>query len=150
MLGQDFSSLSHHHLRHGTKESVAVHAVDQVLIAQTVSPARFEVVRNPRHGFGPARENAARIAESNGLVSQRDRFHPRGAGFVHGKRRRFLWHAAADGNLPRYVRSAARLPRAAEDSFFHLLGLDSSALDRSLRGYDADAGGRERSQRPAE
>ncbi len=66
------------------------------------------------------------------------------------KRRHFLRHAAANGNLPRQIRSAASLPSIAEDSFFHLLGLDSGTLHRSLSGHHAYVSRRQRSQRSAE
>ncbi len=149
VLSQHFGGFAHHHLRHRTKESVAIHSVDQILIAQPVSPARFKIIRNPRHRFRAARKNATRIAKQNRLVSQCDRFHPRSASFVHRKRRRFLRHAAANRNLPRHVRSAPSLPRAAENGFFHLLGLDTRALDSSLGRHHAHISRGQRCQRSA-
>ena len=150
MLGQHFGGFSHHHLRHGTEKPVAVHAVDHFLIAQPESPARLEIIRNPRHGFRSARQNATRIPEQNRLISQSNRLQPRGARFVHRERRNFLRHAAANGNLPRRIRAAAGLSRVAEDRFFHLLRPDSSALDRSFGGHRAHISRRQRSQRPSE
>src|SRR3984893_15553481 len=49
-LGQHLGSLAHHHLGHGTKKSVAIHAIDQFLMAQTISPARaLKIVGKSRH-----------------------------------------------------------------------------------------------------
>ena len=43
---QDFSRFPHHHLRHGAEKAVAIHAIDQLLIPQTVSPTRtVKVIR---------------------------------------------------------------------------------------------------------
>ena len=84
---------------------------NQFLIAQPKSPARFEIIRKPRHGFCAPCQDAARIADQNRLVGQRDRFHSRSAGLVHGEGR----HFPAATPLPREIcragfGSAARLP----------------------------------------
>ena len=150
MFRQQFGGFAHHHLRHGTEKSVAIHAVDQILIAEAISPAGLEIIRNSRHGFCAAGQNATGIAEQNRLVGERDGFQSRSARFVHGEGRNFLRHAAANGNLPRRIRTAARLPRVAEDGFFYLLGLDSGALDRRLGGHHAHVGRRQRGERSAE
>src|SRR5258708_4418526 len=148
-LGQHLGGFAHHHFCHGTKESVAIHAIDQILVAQPVSPARFEKVRNARHRLRAAGQNATRIAEQNRLVRQRNRFYSRSAGLVHRERRNFLRDAAADGNLTRWIRTAPGLPRVAEDGFFHLLWLDSGAFHRGLRGNDAHVSRRQGRQRPS-
>ena len=122
VLGQHFGSLAHYHFRHGTEESVAIHAVHQFLIAQPKSPARFQIIRKPRHGFRAPCQNATCIAEQNRLVSESNGLHPRSASFVHRECRDFLRHAAAYGNLPRRIWPAPRLPRVAEDGFLYLLG----------------------------
>src|ERR1700722_2277084 len=47
MLSQHFGSFPHQHFRHGTEKAVAIHAIDQILIAKTISPTCFEIIRNP-------------------------------------------------------------------------------------------------------
>jgi hypothetical protein len=150
LLGQHFGGFAHHHFRQRTEEAVAIHAVDQFLIAQTISPARFEIIRKARHGFCAAGENATGIAEQNGLIGQRNRLDPRGASFVHGEGGNFLRNAAANGNLPRGIRAAAGLAGIAEDGFLDLLRLHSGALDGGFGGNHAHVSGGERRQRSAE
>src|SRR5712692_11401153 len=48
LLGQHLRGLAHYHLGHGTKKSVAIHAIDQVLITQTRSPARTDKVEGKK------------------------------------------------------------------------------------------------------
>ena len=62
----------------------------------------------------------------------------------------FLRHAAADGNLPRWIGTASGLPGAAEDSFLYLIGLDSGALDRRFGGHRAHVSRGQRRERSAE
>src|SRR5689334_3485184 len=46
LASQNFGGLSHYHLGHWAEESVAIHAINQLLIPKTVSPARaVEVIR---------------------------------------------------------------------------------------------------------
>ena len=60
LLGENLGRLSHEHLRQRTEKSVAIHAVDEFLIAQAISPARpVEIIRKPRHRLRATRENAA-------------------------------------------------------------------------------------------
>ncbi len=69
LLGQHLGSLAHYHLGHGTKKSVAIHAIDQFLMTQTISPARtVKIVGKTRHGLRAAGKNAVGIAQQNGLV----------------------------------------------------------------------------------
>src|SRR5437660_499813 len=73
LLGQHLGGFAHHHPRQGAEESVAIHAVDQFLVAEAVSPASaVKVIRKARHRFGAAGENAVGIAEQNRLICQRD------------------------------------------------------------------------------
>ena len=58
LLGQNLGRLAHHHLRHRTEKSVAIHSVDQFLIAHAQSPARaIEIIRKARHRLRSAREH---------------------------------------------------------------------------------------------
>src|ERR1700746_756227 len=46
LLSENLGSLAHYHFRQGTKESVAMHAVDKLLVPETVSPARaVQIIR---------------------------------------------------------------------------------------------------------
>ncbi len=46
LLGEDLGGLAHHHFCHGAEEAVAVHAVDQFLVAKPIAPARaVEIIR---------------------------------------------------------------------------------------------------------
>src|SRR5579864_3199868 len=46
LLGEDLGGFSHHHLREWAEESIAIHAVNKFLIAETISPARsVEIIR---------------------------------------------------------------------------------------------------------
>src|SRR6266853_1616185 len=48
LFSENFSGLPHHHLRHWAEESVAIHAIDNLLIAEAISPAcPFEIKRDP-------------------------------------------------------------------------------------------------------
>ena len=50
LLGQHFGSFAHHHLRHGAEKAITIHAIDQLLMAKPVAPARaIEVIGQPRH-----------------------------------------------------------------------------------------------------
>ena len=40
LLGENFGSFAHEHFREGTEKSVAIHPVDEFLIAEAISPAR--------------------------------------------------------------------------------------------------------------
>src|ERR1700741_1419833 len=68
LLGEDFGGFAHHHLGQRAEESIAIHTVDEFLVAETISPARsVEIIRKARHGLGPAGENATRFPEKDRL-----------------------------------------------------------------------------------
>src|SRR6202041_830131 len=133
LLRQHLGRLAHHHLRQRTEKSVAIHSIPLFLIAEPISPpSTVQIIRNPRHGLGPASENAVLIAQQNRLMRQRDRLHSRRANLIHRKRCNFRRHPAAHRNLPRYIRPAPpRRPRIPEDGFFHLPRLHPGPLHRS-------------------
>src|SRR5579872_1342622 len=135
LVGEHLGCFAHQHLGHRTEESIAMHAVDEFLIAQAKSPAGLEIVWQTRHGFSPARQNAIEIAHGDFLESESDRLESGCAGFVDGVRRNFPGHAAADGNLPSGIWSSAGLPGIAEDGFFHLIGANAGAFHRCFCGH---------------
>src|SRR6202035_266969 len=48
LFSENLSRLTHQHLRHRAEESVAIHAIDNLLIAEAISPAcPFEIKRHP-------------------------------------------------------------------------------------------------------
>src|ERR1035437_8006505 len=68
---ENLSRFPHQHLRHGTHESVAIHAIDQFLIPEAVAPARaIEIIRKPRHRFGTAGQYAIEVADRNFLIAE--------------------------------------------------------------------------------
>ena len=147
LLCQHLGGFAHHHLGHGTKESVAVHAVHQILIAQAHAPARtLHIIRKTRHGFGATGEHAIEIALRDFFHAQRDGLHPRGAGHVDGVGGNLFRDTRADGNLAGDVGASAGLARVAEDSLLHLRGRDGSALHRGLGSDRAHVGGSLRGQ----
>jgi len=60
--GESLGGLAHQHLGQRTEKSVAVHAVDELLVAETISPARtLEIIREPRHRFVPPASTQSRL-----------------------------------------------------------------------------------------
>ena len=61
------------------------------------------------------------------------------------------WRSPAlDGDLPRHIRSDARLPRVAEDHFVDGVRIDAAARERRFRAGGSELGGGERRQAAAE
>src|ERR1700758_1627997 len=151
LLSQNLGGFTHHHLSERAEKAVAVHAVDEFLVAEAVSPAcAVEIIGQARHRFGAAGESALKIAGCDFLVGECDRLHPRGAGLVYGVRWDGLRHAAADGNLARRIGSTAGLARIAKDGLLHLRGLDAGALHGSFRRDHAHIGGAHGGERASE
>ena len=62
LLGKKFRGFPHQHFRERTEEAVAVHAIDEFLSAEAISPARaVEIIRDPRHRLGSSGECASRL-----------------------------------------------------------------------------------------
>jgi len=147
LLGENFGGLAHDHFRQRAEEAIAIHGVDEFLIAEAVAPASaLEVIRNSRHGFGAAGEHAIEIAGGDFLEAEGDRLEARGTCFIDGVGRGPLRHAAADGDLAGGVRASAGLASVAEDRFFYLFWRDGGALDSGFGGDDTHIGGGERSK----
>src|SRR5580693_7754806 len=68
LFGEDFGGFSHHHLGQRAEESIAIHAVNEFLVAEAISPARsVEIIRKARHGLSTAGKNATRLPEKDRL-----------------------------------------------------------------------------------
>src|SRR5208282_4608518 len=99
--GEDLRGLAHQHFRHRAEESVAIHAVDEFLIAETISPASaVKIVGKARHRFSSARQYALEVASSNFLKAERDGLQARRARLIDRVGRNLLerrcgWKSAA-------------------------------------------------------
>src|SRR5947207_6406459 len=68
---EKFGRFPHDHLRQGAEKAVAVHAIDQFLVAQAVSPARaIEIIRKPGHRPRATRKNAAALPHRDRLACE--------------------------------------------------------------------------------
>src|SRR5271166_2323472 len=113
--GQNFSRLAHQHLCHRAEESVAIHTIDKLLIAEAISPARaLQIIRKPRHRLGAARQHAIEVAGGDLLEGKRDGLDAGSACLIHSVGWHFLRNAASDGNLPCGIGTSTRLPGVAE------------------------------------
>lgn len=151
LLRENFRGFAHQQLRHGTEEAVAIHAVDDLLIAEAISPASaIEIKGQARHGFGAAGEHAIEIAVRNLREAEGDGFESRSASLVDGVGRNFFGNPAANGYLPRWIWTAASLARIAEDGFFDLFGRNCGAFDGGFGDDGTHVSGGLGSERAAE
>ncbi len=123
----------------------------ELLLAEREAPARAaDHVRGHRHVLGAAGEDEVRLAELDLLRAKQDRLQARAAEPVDREGGGLLRHAGREADVPREVHGvAARLEDVAEDDLVDLVGRDLRALERALRGDDAEVGGGGVAQRAA-
>src|SRR5208282_2440492 len=113
---ENLSRLAHQHLCQRAEKSVAIHAIDKFLMAETISPpSALKIIGKPRHRFGSARQHAIEVTGSDLLKCERDGLDAGRARLVHRVGGDLPRNAAADGNLPRGIGTASCLPTVAED-----------------------------------
>src|SRR5277367_4405269 len=77
LFHEDFRSSAHEKPCHGAEEAVAVHAIHNFLIAETISPARtIQIKGQARHGLSAAGEDAIEVAGSDLGKAERNRLKP--------------------------------------------------------------------------
>src|SRR5581483_11064184 len=100
--------------------------------------------------FGAAGEHDIRLPEADLIGGVHDGAKARAARLIDRIRRRLVPQTALDRDLPRDVRTDARLARVAEDDFVDIRRIDPAAGKRRLRRLDPELRRSHRSKRPAE
>ena len=117
LLGEHLGRFAHDQLRNRADESVAIHSVDQRLIAELESPAALDQVRHAAHRFRAARDDDLSAARENFLPAEHDRAQSRRARHVHRERGHVVAKPRAPGDLPRGIRAHASRSGVAENHF---------------------------------
>jgi hypothetical protein len=93
------------------------------------------------HGLGPTRENSLRLAEDDLLRGLRNGLEARATKTIDRDRRCLDGYAGTEADVASEVNGVGRgLQHVSEDNVINVVGLDSTALERSPRGEDAQLG----------
>ncbi len=143
--------LAHDQAGERVVEAVLVHAIDDLVGAEAVAPARpGEQIGRVRHAFGAAGENDLGFAEEDRAGCRDHRLQSRAAGLIDGKRRSLDRNAGAEGYLTGAVGSAVGLAAVPEDHLVDERGLETGAPQTSGGRVRAEIGRGEPGESAAE
>ena len=108
---------AHDEFRKRAEKAVAIHRVDERLIAHLESPAAFEQIGHAAHRLGAAGDDDVRLTEKNLLPAEKHGPQARCARHVDRERRYVVAEARTPRDLPRWIRADASWARVAEDEF---------------------------------
>ncbi len=142
--GQLFGGLAHDEAGERIVEAVLVHAVDDLVAAEPIAPARpGEQVGRVRHALGAAGENDLRLAEEDRAGGGDHRLQARAAGLVDRECRTLDRDPGAEGDLAGAVRSAVGLAAVPEDHLIddpRRVSGDPGSTQTGLGGVRAEVG----------